>query len=188
MTSHFLSLSELQAYQNNNNDDADADNINELCENLYSSSAKCNKNLDNANDYSYQGDNQASQGDTVCAYITSLQQGTYSESGEIVLNNDWYFNVSNWRDADEYMKEFNNVKYYASHSLVPWQIAALVASVVGCLIMWVWICCLRSALGKKNIPWRPRRSKDTPPGDLSRQNSGIVLGRSRSGPGTTPLI
>ena len=159
-----------------------------MCENLYMGSAKCNKNFDMENYNSYQGYQQAEQEDLVCDFITSIVSGSYDESGTIILDNWWYFNTSNWRDADTYMKEYQSVKRMVSTSVAPWQIAALVIGGLACLYMWVWACCLHGSLARKKLTWRPRRSRDTPPDDISRQNSGIVMGRSRSGPGTTPLI
>jgi len=161
-----------------------------MCEELYYESAKCNKNLEN-NDYNaYQSYNQAAQEGVVCDYIESLLAGDYDESGEIVLQPDkwWNFNISNWQDKSEYLQELNAIKTMSSKTMEPWQIAAVVLSTLGCLVMWIWACCLHGALMRKNIPWRPRRTKETPADDISRQNSGIVLGRSSSGTKTTPLI
>jgi hypothetical protein len=185
-----LPTSQDNAYENNQDDNDDNDGISEICETLYMDAAKCNKNFDAYTADSYQGNNQASQEDGVCDFITSIVEGNYDESGSIVIDTNWYFNTSNWRDADEYLHEAMNVRNFVATNVDAWQIAALILAIGGCFYMWVWICCLRSALGKRNIPWKPRRSKDIPAGDISRQNSGIVTGRSRSGPGTgtTPLI
>jgi hypothetical protein len=178
------------AYENNQDDNDDNNGISEICENLYMDAAKCNVNFDAYSAESYQGNNQASQEGAVCDFITSLVEGSYDESGNIIIDTNWYFNTSNWRDADEYLHEAMNVKNYVSTNMDVWQIAALILAIGGCFYMWVWICCLRGALGKRNIPWKPRRTKDIAAGDVSRQNSGIVMGRSRSGPGTgtAPLI
>lgn len=114
----------------------------------------------------------------VCNFISNLQSGSYDETGDIVLDaNSWFFNTSNWRSSSEYAKQYNNVRAKVS----PAQIAALVLVATACLLMWIWACCLHGALSKKNISWRPRRGKHAYDEDLSRQNSGIVMGRSRSG-------
>jgi len=49
---------------------------------------------------------------------------------------------------------------------------------------------LHGMLARKNIPWLPtgKDIDEEDPTELSRQHSGIVMGRSRSGPGTAPLI
>jgi len=173
-------------------DDANAENGNiyQMCEDLYYDAGKCNKNFDDDDSNAYQSANQAAQENSVCNYIESLLAGDYNEDGEIVLEPDswWYFNVSNWQSGSEYLKELSTIKSMSQKSMKPWQIFAMITSVCGCLYMWIWACCLHGSLSRKNIPWRPRRDKDTTPGDISRQNSGIVLGRSSSGQKTTPLI
>jgi hypothetical protein len=116
----------------------------------------------------------------VCNFITNLIAGTYDETGEIIIDaNSWVFNSSNWKSQAEYLKEYNLLKSQVTSK----QIAGLVLGAIGCLSLWIWACCLHSALTKKNISWRPRRGKHAYDDDLSRQNSGIVMGRSRSGPG-----
>lgn len=185
-----LSLQQNEYGNEEEDDENDEDQISEVCENLYTASAKCNKNFDDATASSYQGNNQYTEEDMVCDYITSLLEGNYDESGSIVIDANWYFNVSNWREASEYMNEFSNAKNYIEQNVQPWQTALLVLSSVGCFMLWIWACCLHSSLRRRNIPWKPRRTKDMTAQDISRQNSGIVLGRSQSGPGAglAPLI
>jgi len=62
--------------------------VEEVCENLYMSSAKCQKKhgFDDGssnNDYGYE--NQVKNEETVCDFISSLKSGTYAEDGEIVV-------------------------------------------------------------------------------------------------------
>ena len=74
--------------QNNDNDQQDADAVIEMCENLYDAAAKCEKShgFDDgyANYYGYE--NQISQEETVCDFMTSLKSGTYDEEGEIIVS------------------------------------------------------------------------------------------------------
>jgi len=169
-------------WENNENDNDDDDNIAEICENLYMESAKCNQGIDEVYEEAYFSEQQLANEDMVCQFIANLQSGTYDESGEIVIDNSlfsaWHFNFSNWLHKEEYQKEFSEVTYGTK----PWQVVLLCLAIVACLVMWVWACCLHGSLSRKNIPWRPRRGKDVDPTDISRQNSGIVMGRSRSGP------
>jgi len=159
-------------------DNSDNDQVSEVCELLYSSSAKCHKNYYSAQEASYNSQQQSDNENMVCNFISNLQSGSYDETGDIVLDaNSWFFNTSNWRSSSEYAKQYNNVRAKVS----PAQIAALVLVATACLLMWIWACCLHGALSKKNISWRPRRGKHAYDEDLSRQNSGIVMGRSRSG-------
>jgi hypothetical protein len=187
-SSNFVCLQDNQ-FDNGEGDANDADQVSELCENLYQESAKCNKNFKSYTGDSYQSSNQAEQEDTVCNYITTILSGKYDETGSIVIDANWYFNVSNWKDAAEYMNQVSNAKKFASDNLEPYQIALLVIVPVACIVMWIWACCLHSSLRRRNIPWKPRRTRDMSAADISRQNSGIFMGRSQSGgPGTAPLI
>jgi len=66
---------------------ADAGNK-EVCSELYESAAKCESKHGfsglSSNDY-YQSDNQISNEELVCDFISSLKSGTYSQDGEIVI-------------------------------------------------------------------------------------------------------
>jgi len=75
------------------NDDENDDNekeaeVEEVCENLYMSAAKCEKkhsfNDGYVNNY-YAYENQYKNEDTVCDFISSLKSGTYDQDGEIVV-------------------------------------------------------------------------------------------------------
>lgn len=163
----------------------------DVCGALYTYSAKCNKHLtqnnnnygqDNMFDYSYGSSNQELNEETVCNFIDNLQTQKYDEWGDVVLDQSQIktgyvidFAGTNWRDVDQ-------VKAQAEKSGVTvGQAVGLAITMAACLVMAVWACCLHSTLARKNIPWRPKRGKLTEPTDINRQNSGIVMGRSRSG-------
>jgi hypothetical protein len=65
----------------------DADEVTEMCENLYGDAAKCEKAFGFASGYAnYDGyENQLAQEEVVCEYMASLKAGTYNEAGEIVV-------------------------------------------------------------------------------------------------------
>jgi hypothetical protein len=138
---------------------------------------------------SLQSSSQEANEETVCNFIDNLQTQKYDEYGEIVLDpyKNGYsidFLGTNWRDPDQ-------VKAQAEKAGVTvGQAVGLSITMAACLVMGVWACCLHSTLARKNIPWRPKRGKNTDPTDINRQSSGIVLGRSQSGMSTkeTPLI
>lgn len=70
-----------------NNNDGNA-NVNDMCEELYQESAKCEKSHGFDNGYaSYNNDynNQQAQEETVCDFIDSIKAGSYDEYGEIVV-------------------------------------------------------------------------------------------------------
>jgi hypothetical protein len=65
----------------------DADEVVEMCEQLYEEAAKCEKSHGFANGYaSYYGyENQVAEEEVVCEYMQSLKSGTYDEQGEIIV-------------------------------------------------------------------------------------------------------
>ena len=183
-----------------------------MCSMLYQYAGKCNKHLtateynyngyvananyqyqnqyqdqNNQNGYSdyannewkqmYQSENQAQNENAVCSFLESLSSNTYNENGEInVSGASW----ASWnRDFD-------------SRAMNGAMKAALIVTALAAMAMAVTACVLHNVLARKNIPWKPRRSKGADPTDLARQNSGITMGRSRSGAtgatGTNPLL
>jgi len=67
-------------------DDADdGDDITELCENLYTESAKCNKHLYDAEDGSYMSYNQETNEALVCGFISNVNSGKYDEMATLSL-------------------------------------------------------------------------------------------------------
>jgi hypothetical protein len=153
-----------------------------MCQQLWESSAKCYSNFEAAeSNWNYLDYMQDANEEVVCDYIYALGHG-YSEEGTIVLDpNLWQFNSSNWKDWNEYLHEGQVLYNAANNSRVSnGRIAGLIISSVAVFVMLIWACCLHGALVRANADWRPRRSKYVDPETVSRQNSGIVLGRSRS--------
>lgn len=72
----------------NENDNADGDEVAEVCEQLYEAAAKCEASHGFESGYAkYNGyENQIAQEELVCDFMSSLVAGTYDESGEIVLS------------------------------------------------------------------------------------------------------
>lgn len=65
----------------------DADEVIEMCEQLYNEAAKCEKAHGFADGYAnyYGYENQLAEEEVVCEYMASLKAGTYDESGEIIV-------------------------------------------------------------------------------------------------------
>jgi len=124
----------------------------------------------------YQSENQYANEEAVCAFIQSLTSNTYNENGEISLSSGNYWS----NPAKELVAEAN--------AMNKGLMAALIISAFAALAMAIGACVLHSSLARKNIPWKPRRSKGEDPTEMARQNSGITMGRSRSGPGNNPLL
>jgi len=72
---------------NNNNDDDKEPEVQEICENLYEASGKCEKKHGFDNGYADYAEyaNQATNEEIVCDFISSIKSGTYSQTGEIVV-------------------------------------------------------------------------------------------------------
>ena len=129
-----------------------------------------------------QSSNQESNEEQVCNFIDNLQTQKFDEYGDIVVDSSQLkngyvidFAGTNWRDPDQVKAQAQKTGVSAG------QAAGLAITIAACMVMAVWACCLHSTLARKNIPWRPKRSKLAEPTDIQRQSSGIVMGRSRSG-------
>ena len=57
----------------------------------------------------------------------------------------------------------------------PLQIVLLVASISACAILAAWSSSLHKSLTKGGLKWKPRQTEE-----IARQDSGIVVGRSKS--------
>jgi hypothetical protein len=118
----------------------------------------------------------------VCNFIDNIVGGKYDESGDIIID-VYKYNISDWKNTNQYINAYNQAKKDVSAG----QVAGLVLSILGCFFMCIYACILHASLKQKGLQWRPRRGKNTDPTAISRQNSGIVMGRSRSGP-NGPLV
>ena len=107
----------------------------------------------------------------VCYYIQNVLQG-YDEYGEIYLDNS--FHVGGETSSAQNLSQFSSVE------VTPLQIVGILFSVLLCVALAGYSCYLHRAIMKK-APWRPNRGGAAAvAGQISRQNSGIVIGRSRS--------
>jgi len=73
---------------NNNNNQQEEVELNEMCQELYEMSAKCETKYGFDNYWKYYEDysNQYIQEDLVCDFISSMKNGNYDEYGEIVIS------------------------------------------------------------------------------------------------------
>ena len=185
-----------QPYNQLDDDTQDEDQITELCETLYYQSAKCNKALGDVYTvslpyiYSFQrrlhcwnkrqnisskhllfailqNQNEANTENMVCYYIANIVENKYDEYGEIYLNNF------------DFRKYVTTMIEETSEA----QILALGSMIFICVGLLMYACFLHRSLthagDSPEDEWVPRKGLYY--GDISRQNSGIVMGRSRSG-------
>lgn len=177
--------SEYEAY---NDDQSNAqmnygdDEINEICENLYLASARCDKHFRSYTSKSKQAKfaEGIAQEELTCDFIDSVAMGNYDEMGFVNLGEDYTVEKqSGWHADNMYTQQYG---HYISE-VNPYQILGLFMSILAVIILSVWSLKLQNSLSKRG-PWRPRRGlNNVAPSQsdhVSRQNSGIVVGRSQS--------
>lgn len=165
-------------YQEIDEDAEDSDEVTEMCENLYSASAKCNKNIAGATSQSYLSSEQEYNAQTTCSYISSIVSGHYDERGYIYVDSGSYRsdNINNKYKSEETYATVTGNQFFG----------ILVLSVLF-ILMWLWSCWLRVSLSNNAFQGpRPRKDENVSKAEyISRSNSGIVMGRSRD---FTPMV
>jgi len=176
-----------QLYEQEGNlyhDDAvfDDTEITDLCENLYKQSARCDRHFRNyatKTKMSQYYDKELMQ--LSCDFIDSVVMGKYDEMGFLIVENS---NTTVPNVEKSFLK--NNIYYeeygHYIEEVTGLQVFGLVASILAVCLLGLWSAALHRSLSNKG-PWRPRRlnnvSASNDPVALSRQNSGIVFGRSQ---------
>ena len=152
-------------YQNVDGDEEDADDINELCQNLYQVAGKCNRYMYDAEDGSYQGYNQEANEEEVCGFIKNVVTGQYDEQGYIYL------------DATQYEKDNRGNRYAETGEVTAGQVWAILGLIALCSLLIIWACFLHRSL-TRNTPWRPTLSQKVKAkiGKLSPRRSKVTPG------------
>ena len=157
------------------------DGVVAFCSAMYSSSATCNVHMKNHSAMTeFASETEIAQESLTCAFIDNIVYGTYDQQGDIVLTSPT-FDFSDWKNPEQYRKV----------QLPAGQAIGLALSVLLVVCLSAVAIFMNRSLHRKDMPWRPRRfgrkvNMDTD--EFSRKQSGITMGRSRSGPGNTPLI
>lgn len=178
----------------NDDQDAEADNgeMSEICETVYESSARCDKNYRSFRQGRL-GQEQWKEMQLSCAFIDSVVMGNYDEMGYVNLKNNWNFQLDTpeWARDNQYAQQYGHVVTDVS----PLQVFFLVFTILACTILAVWSKTLHSSLIKNKVeknerdePWSPgrqwsvknlfRRGGDKP--GISSVESGIGASRVRS--------
>jgi len=125
-------------------DDQEADNneITEVCETLYDAAAKCNIYMYSYTKQSYQSSEQASNERTVCSFIESVVTGAYDEKGYI------YFDASAYSSDNKY-NQFASDQYQVE-VVTAGQMFGLVIFSTVVLILLVSACIMHSSIQRKN--------------------------------------
>jgi len=181
----YLDIEQFSKYTGNKNYkneyDDDGEGINELCTTLYQSSARCDQHFRSYNRLKYTYYN-VDQMKLSCDFIESVINRNYDEFGFIKLSQN-ASTPNSWLQSSVYYQEYG---HYVQE-VTPGQIFGLCVSILACAILGLWSWALNRSLSKKG-PWRPRlglRAMSPPNANvaapITRQDSGIVMGRSRSG-------
>ena len=106
-----------------------------------------------------------------------MRMGKYDTEGNVIMDaNRLYLEEGGAQgiNGNLYMQEYGQGLAEVS----PLQIFLLVLSISACAILAAWSSTLHKALTKGGLKWKPRQAEE---GDeIARQDSGIVIGRSKS--------
>ena len=172
---------------NNGNSDDDEE-VNELCENLYKVSARCDQHYRSWSSKTKQSKEELAKMQLSCDFIDSVVMGNYDEMGFVKLfRNDSSYNP----EGGGKNNILKNSIYYEEYGhfvqeVTAFQVFGLCASMALCSMLAVWSFALNRSL-QQGKPWRLGRrfnimslaKRETP--DVMRQESGIALTRSLSG-------
>jgi len=192
------------SYEDNDDGNGGGGGMSELCQQLYKSSAHCERNYQTFNK-KYLTDAQWKNVQLSCSYMDSIVMGNYDEMGYVNFKWRWGFwgnnNYKNKEGADG--NTLNAATYAAtSRRVSALQVFFLVFTCLSCAILGVWAKTLHTSLRKKAPksltksgpePWSPRdtggwnmrnmirwkRLKEQQP-QLGPSDSGIGASRVRS--------
>lgn len=155
--------------------------VNQLCLNLYESSARCDHHFNNYQSKSKSiGLYDKERMQLSCNYIDRAKMGTYDESGLLSIPDSIL--VQYTPDSIKQSQYYDAAYPYVS-KVSGWQIFGLLASLIAVIALTAWSIKLHRSLTKKG-QWRPiRRNKKTAlahPVELTRPDSGIGMARQSS--------
>ena len=157
--------------------ETDKDGVVAVCRALYEGSAQCNMHINNFNSISqYMSQYERDVEKMTCSFIENIIDGAYDESGEIFLSTG-DFDFHDWRNP----KQLKRVRMPAGQAVL----LSLSMIVFVALLATVVYTQRSFRRGKGVDPWT---EQGLSPVQLAKTTSGIVMARSRSGPGSAPLI
>ena len=154
--------------------------IADICDAVFMQSARCDKTLNNwwqRKMNAKYAESNALQ-DLSCEYIDNMRMGKYDAEGNVVMDANRLYKEGEVKgcSGNIFIQEYGQ----GIQEVSPMQIFFLVLSISACAILGVWSTSLHKSLTKGG--WKPRPGVEVG-GDevgVSRQNSGIVIGRSQS--------
>lgn len=127
--------------------------MSELCEMVYESSAHCPKNMADISSSTW-SKSQMKEMQLSCSYIDSVLMGNYDEMGYVNLKNSWNFDSET---SPEWLRDVNQRRAAVS-DVSPLQIFFLVVAILACITLATWSKSLHTSLTTSKEPWAPRRS------------------------------
>eukprot|EP00984_Skeletonema_dohrnii_P004294 scaffold1520_cov91-Skeletonema_dohrnii-CCMP3373.AAC.7 len=153
-----------------------------ICDAVFMQSARCDKTLNNwwtrKRNAKYAESNALQ--DLSCEFINNMRMGKYDTEGNVIMDANRLYKEDGAKglNGNLYVQEYGQ----GLEEFSPMQMFYLVLSISACVILGAWSTSLHKSLTKGGLNWRPRRGAEA--GDdevgVSRQGSGIVMGRSQS--------
>jgi len=159
---------------------AEFDDVVAMCAALFERSAQCNIHMNNYDVMAkYMENLDVEFEQRYCNFVDNIVYGSYDESGEIKLRAD-SFDLSDWRNPEQYKK----MKMPAG------QAVGLALSILLVVALSALAFVTQRSLTRRSTPWKPKRlsKMDQDPSTTEREDAGIYMGQSRSGPVDPPLI
>ena len=157
--------------------------IADICDAVFMQSARCDKTLStwwrHSRNAKYAESNALQ--DISCEYIDNMRMGKYDTEGNVIMDANRLYNEDGRQgiNGNLYMQEYGQGLTEVS----PMQIFCLVLSIGACVVLGIWSTTLHKSLTKGGVTWKPKRGvtgAETDDVNVSRQSSGIVMGRSQS--------
>ncbi len=152
--------------------------IADVCDAVFTQSARCDKTLQNwwqrKRNVKYAESNALQE--LSCEFIDNMRMGKYDTEGNVIMDANRLYNEDGAKgiSGSLYMQEYGQ----GLEEVTPMQIFLLVLSISVCVALGVWSTSLHKALTKVS-KWTPRQA-GADDVEVSRQSSGIVVGRSQS--------
>jgi len=181
---NMMTDNEAEMYLEEDADEEDEDQVNEMCESLYMSSARCYRNFNDFDD-DYEGrrldenlsTETVTEQELTCGFIDNVLNNAFDNTGTINLDQSGWswkglsdFNMQNWKSAGEYKKLASS---FQNSSVKGWQTALLCLSILGCIAMAIASCVMHGKI-------RAKVNDSLVNPKIDRVGSGIMSGRSRS--------
>jgi hypothetical protein len=152
-----------------------------ICDAVFMQSARCDKTLNNwwtrKRNAKYAESNALQ--DLSCEFIDNMRMGKYDTEGNVIMDANRLYKEDGAKglNGNLYVQEYGQ----GLEEVSPMQMFFLVLSISACVILGAWSTSLHKSLTKGGN-WRPRRGAEAGDGEVgvSRQGSGIVMGRSQS--------